>query len=1126
MAAENTCPHCGSKQPADAPAGLCPQCLLRLGLGGDLSEAPEREDQPDVSESQPAGGHHGPRRPFSGATAPFPISGVLDTLGEAIGPVPRVLLRDGSPDDLRPVKPGSTEMPEFAGDTGRYQLIGEIARGGMGSVLKGRDVDLGRDLAVKIILEEHRDHPEMARRFVEEAQIGGQLQHPGIVPVHEIGRFPDGRLYIAMKLVRGRTLAALMESRKGPADDRPRFLSVFEQVCQTMAYAHSRGVIHRDLKPSNVMVGGFGEVQVMDWGLAKVLNQGGVADEEKAPRSRDDLSGIRTVRTGSDACDSRAGSVLGTPAYMAPEQARGAIDTADERADVFGLGSILCEILTGHPAYTGPTGAELYRKAERADLADALGRLDACGADDELVALVRSCLAVAPKDRPREAGMVLAGLTAYLAGVELRLRKAGLAQAQAEGRAAEERKRRVLTVALAASVLATALVVAGSWIWAVRDRAARVAKTAGEVNKALEEASLLRGQARSAAGEPAKWTEANAAAKRAEALLDQNGEGGELRGRVQALSTAIARERASAEAAEKDRRLVERLIEIHSDFAVHLDYAKMDAQYVAAFRDIGVDVDALDPADAGARIAARPDAAELLGALDQWIFARRRRNPAGARRLVAVSRAADPDPWRSRLRDALDSRDADRGQALAVLEQLTASPAVAELPSKTTARLASALSYLGDREKAISLLRLAQRAHPDDFWINWDLATNLRDLGRHDEAIRFFSVAVAVRPRSDLALDQLGTALYEAGRLEEAAATLRHGVRLRPENAKIRVNLGAILMDQGEAGRAEAEFREAKRLRPGDLMIRNRIADVFMEKGEGGSAVAELREGVDQDPENARAHDALGTALWDTGRADEAVASFRAAVRIDPRFAPAYSKLGRALLERGEFAEAIESLRRGHYGPVGTDRRSPSAALLREAERMAALDARLPALLRGEVRTADADEAAAFARLCFIKQRFATSARLWSEAFAARPTLADDLRAGHRHRAARAAALAGSGRGKDDPTPDAAERERWRRQALDWLRDDLAAYKQQWESGPPRGRAAAPRQLGLWRVDPALAGLRDEPALSAMDELRNASHASALWSELISLQTQARRGARVDCPAGTPLLSGPARVRR
>ena len=130
-------------------------------------------------------------------------------------------------------------MPASAGDAGRYQLLGEIARGGMGVVLKGRDVDLGRDVAVKVLLEKHRDSPEMVRRFVEEAQIAGQLQHPGIVPVYELGRLPDARLYIAMKLIRGRTLAALLEGRADAAEDRPRYLAVFEQVCQTMAYAHT-----------------------------------------------------------------------------------------------------------------------------------------------------------------------------------------------------------------------------------------------------------------------------------------------------------------------------------------------------------------------------------------------------------------------------------------------------------------------------------------------------------------------------------------------------------------------------------------------------------------------------------------------------------------------------------------------------------------------------------------------------------------------------------------------------------------------------------------------------------------------------------------------------------------------
>ncbi len=250
------------------------------------------------------------------------LSGVLAALDATVGRVPRVLLRDDETGTAMLVRPHSSEMPVRTGEAGRYHLLGEIARGGMGVVLKGRDEDLGRDLAVKVLLEKHRDNAELVRRFIEEAQIGGQLQHPGIVPVYELGQLPDRRLYIAMKLVKGRTLAALLEARRDPAEDRARLLQVFEQVCQTMAYAHSCGVIHRDLKPSNVMVGNFGEVQVMDWGLAKVLGQGGVADEEKSLRDRVEPDAIRTMRTGSEAGESRAGSVLGTPAYMAPEQAR------------------------------------------------------------------------------------------------------------------------------------------------------------------------------------------------------------------------------------------------------------------------------------------------------------------------------------------------------------------------------------------------------------------------------------------------------------------------------------------------------------------------------------------------------------------------------------------------------------------------------------------------------------------------------------------------------------------------------------------------------------------------------------------------------------------------------------
>ena len=330
---------------------------------------------------------------------------VLASLAESLGGLPQVLLRDTDlGEEPSPVvKPGSPEMPGAEDRSGRYQLLGEIARGGMGAVLRGRDGDLGRDLAVKVLLEAHKDKPELIRRFVEEAQIGGQLQHPGVVPIYDIGTFADRRPFFTMKLVKGQTLAYLLQGRADPADGLSRFLSIFEQVCQTMAYAHTRGVIHRDLKPSNVMVGGFGEVQVMDWGLAKILPRGGVADEAQA-QPPPGISVIQTVGRGSDADASTAGSVLGTPSYMAPEQARGELDLVDERADVFGLGAILCEVLTGQPAFTGRTSGEVTRKSARGELADAFDRLDRCGAEPELIALARMCLAAERDDRPRRPG--------------------------------------------------------------------------------------------------------------------------------------------------------------------------------------------------------------------------------------------------------------------------------------------------------------------------------------------------------------------------------------------------------------------------------------------------------------------------------------------------------------------------------------------------------------------------------------------------------------------------------------------------------------------------------------------------------------------------------------------------
>jgi serine/threonine protein kinase len=171
----------------------------------------------------------------------------------------------GSTDD------GFVIPAEADGRASRYELLDEIAHGGMGTVLRANDRTLGREVAVKVLQKRYSADSIIARRFIDEARISGQLQHPGIPPVYDLGTLPDGRPFLAMKLIKGQTLNALLDARPDPAADRGRFVAVFEAACQAVAYAHDRRVIHRDFKPANVMVGPFGEVQVMDWGLAKVL---------------------------------------------------------------------------------------------------------------------------------------------------------------------------------------------------------------------------------------------------------------------------------------------------------------------------------------------------------------------------------------------------------------------------------------------------------------------------------------------------------------------------------------------------------------------------------------------------------------------------------------------------------------------------------------------------------------------------------------------------------------------------------------------------------------------------------------------------------------------------------------
>jgi tetratricopeptide (TPR) repeat protein len=359
-------------------------------------------------------------------------------------------------------------------DPDRYDLDEEVGHGGIGIVYRGQDRRLGRHLAVKVLREEYRDRPDARRRFVAEARVGSQLQHPAIVPVYELGRFDDGRPYITMKLVEGRTLAALLRDR-APPTDLPRLLTVFEQVCQAVAYAHSKGVIHRDLKPANVMVGAFGEVQVMDWGFAKIL-----ADDANGATHSEPTAKVADFATAGQNGATHSGALMGTPAYMPPEQARGDAARVDRRADVFALGAILCEILTGRPPYAAVAADDVYHMAAAGDLGDAHARLAGCGADAGLCELAGNCLAADPAARPADAGAVAREVTAYLASAQERLRRAQVERAAAEARTAAERRNRRVAATLATVALAGAGVAGWQALVATRAKGAALAAATAE----------------------------------------------------------------------------------------------------------------------------------------------------------------------------------------------------------------------------------------------------------------------------------------------------------------------------------------------------------------------------------------------------------------------------------------------------------------------------------------------------------------------------------------------------------------------------------------------------------------------------------------------------------------------
>jgi tetratricopeptide (TPR) repeat protein len=365
--------------------------------------------------------------------------------------------------------------------------------------------------------------------------------------------------------------------------------------------------------------------------------------------------------------------------------------------------------------------------------------------------------------------------------------------------------------------------------------------------------------------------------------------------------------------------------------------------------------------------------------------------------------------------------------------------------------------------------------------------------------IACYQKAIELEPKHAMAHNNLGHSLHAKGQVDEAVASYRKAVALDPTLANAHYSLGRAAYDKGQLNQAITCFNKAIALNPKYADAHTNLGTALTDKGRWDEAIACFERALTFNPRLGMAYYMLGIALGETGQWDAAIACFRKATELDPMHAEAHCNLGDALARRGRFAESLAAKKRGHeLGSKRRDWRYPSAEWVRHAEANVALEAKLPAFLNGEFRPGDSEERLVLARVCWAKKLYRHAIDLYAAAFAADPKLADDLSALHRHAAARYAALAAAVEGEDAAKFDDKERTRFRKQALEWLRADLALHGRQLETGNPADRAAVRRQMLQWQQDNDLAGLRDAAALARMPAEEQKAFIQ-LWADVAAL---------------------------
>jgi serine/threonine protein kinase/tetratricopeptide (TPR) repeat protein len=962
---------------------------------------------------------------------------------------------------------------------GPYRLLRLIGEGGMGAVWMAEQTEPVRRLVAVKVIKPGMDSARIIARFETERQALALMDHPNIARVldagtttAESGCVSAGRPYFVMELVEGIPLTRYCDEHRLSLRQR---LELFVGVCQAVQHAHHKGVIHRDLKPGNVLVASYDRrpvPKVIDFGVAKAT----------ATHLREWTS-----------C-TEIGTLVGTLEYMSPEQAQFERPDVDTRSDIYSLGVLLYELVTGSTPQERRRlkevalleGLRMIRDEEpprpstrlgvTGDLATVAGnrglqpRALIKQVRGELDWIVMKALDKERNRRYESANSLATDLERYMNDEPVQA-----CPPSARNRLGKFLRRNRRAVLTAAVLLLAVSTVAGTFGWAAWKAAQRQTAAEQGVDDALVEVQRLHGEG--------KWSQAQVALRKAETWASTAPVGDERADQVRQW--------------RRDLELMPRLAVVREQ-AIETTMFSYPSVAGQAFREAlvsyGLDVEKGDLNEVVGRIRQSAIRDHLIAALEDWVWVSILWNRPDLKRLVEVLGRADPNPWRDRVLRAFMRRDSKVLEALARDERIDLPPAKAVL----LARLLDQLGQPGLRDLAEKVCQRVYRRHPGDAQLNLVLAQLGTRGPRQQEALGYWRAFLALRPHSADAYASFAAVLLQMGRRAEAEATVVEAIRLDGRSYRAHSVLGSIRMQQGRLPQAEDCFRTALRGQYPVLCMGNyNLAVALLRQDKIDEAEASYKEAVKHYYSHASYHE-FGVLLYSRGRPAQAVPYLRKAVELKPDSAEAHCNLGHALQNSGQLVAARNAFRIGHLlGSRRPDWSYPSAKWFRDAERLVYMDCKLHAVLRGEAEPRDTADRLALAELCAGKRLYVASVRLFTEAFATEPAAAHKLHS-HRYNAACFAVLAASSQDGDSARLAEADRVGLRRQALSWLRDELDGYRELLDREPAKERSTVAGRMQHWLADADFKSVRGEKALAGLSETERRDW-QRLWADVMAL---------------------------